>query len=139
MNKWKKIATAFPLYLAGIILLAFAFFPHHHHDHYICFNNTHTHSSSQETKPASAPFSKEHCIYYLFQTDLQKNTSRSAFQEEGPDFHSFIFTCYVLAEILAGIKYATTVSPFPQAQDEAFHQLEWVSHKPSRAPPFLNP
>lgn len=135
----KKITAILPLYLAGVILLAFAVFPHHHHDSFICFNAIHCETAdTQDEIPHhhSESSEKGHCIQYLFQTDHVKTFSRNL-SDQGEDLlsHHFTFICCTLTEVLSISFLAHAPDLLPDAGDDILRQLLLSSHKFTRGPP----
>lgn len=136
----RKLAAILPLYLAGVLLLAFAVLPHHHHDSFLCFNATHCvaeedecHTSHRHTESPE----KGDCIQYLFRTEQAKILSRHLSQggDETP-FPLVSFYC-ILPELLSVPFPTDTPIPLPEVRDDKPYRLLLSSHKLTRGPPQL--
>lgn len=135
----KKIISILSLYFAGMILLAFLVFPHHHHSHFICFNTSHCQQEAQadNTSHDHSPYSdKAGCVDRLFQAEIAKNVSRQLTDNgEGGQNHHFTISFYTLSDILGILSFNTGSDRFPDPRDEIFHQLISATHQGTRAPP----
>ena len=135
----KKRTAILPLYLAGMILLAFTVFPHHHHNNYICFNVSHCEKADgKHNHQHDSGREESGCISHLFQTQIHGNSSRNIFSEnhEHIPFHHFLFSCYMLTETVGFYILEVESACFPKAPDENFRILLLTADKASRAPPI---
>lgn len=134
----KKIAAILPLYLAGMILLAFAVFPHHHHESYICFNAIHcqAENNGEQAHHHNETSEKGHCVQYLFQTDHVKTSAR--YLEEAGEKgipHHFMFICCTFTQRLSVSFPANAPNLLPDASDDILRQLLLSSSEYTRGPP----
>lgn len=132
----KKIAAILPLYLAGIIMLAFAVLPHHHHNEYICFSNTHCapveEASHQHDEPAPA---HEGCVKHLFQTQVTRNLSLHDNCAEGHCHHFIVplILSSVIFELLS-LEAGNNILPGTSYR-EKLHSILRTTDLAGRAPP----
>ena len=85
----KKLKVILPLYLAGMIMLAFAVLPHHHHKEVICFTPAHcTETAETENHRHDSDIPHEGCVRQLFQTQVTRSLSLS---DDCPDGHCHHF------------------------------------------------
>lgn len=141
----KKVAAILPLYLASMIMLAFAVFPHHHHAEYICFNSTHC----EQTVPDKEDHSKEHhdhdpftedggCVQHLFQTEITKSLSLTHSDNCGGNcFHHFAISLFTLSGIMDILSLEAHQEVLPDKVFlEKLHSVLYTTDRAGRAPPF---
>lgn len=133
----KKITAILPLYLAGLIMLAFAVFPHHHHHEYICFTTTHCVEQGEgETHHHDSSSEHEECVNQLFQTQITRGLSLTDCCQDG-HCHHFITPLFLASAIfeLLSLNAANDILP-DTAFREKLHSILRTTDLSGRAPPF---
>lgn len=133
----KKLTAILPLYLAGMIMLAFAVFPHHHHDRFICFNTTVCHSAENSEHHTHGNSSGESCVKHLFQIKMNRNLSLHDSCHEGHCQH-FVLPFLLSAEIfrLLSLNHTEEGKSVPVYR-ETLHPVDYISPSTGRAPPTI--
>lgn len=134
----KKITAILPLYLASMIMLAFAVIPHHHHSEYICFNTTHCEEGIPEEEEHDHDAGETGCVKYLFQTEITKSLSLAHSDNcQGGHCHHFIFSSFTLAAIMDILSLEIHQDVLPDnAYHEKLHSVLYTTDRAGRAPPF---
>lgn len=133
----KKLKVILPLYLAGMIMLAFAVLPHHHHKEVICFTPTHcTETAETENHRHDSDIPHEGCVRQLFQTQVTRSLSLS---DNCPDGHCHHFIApltlsSLIFEILS-LDAGNYILP-DTAYREKLHAILRTTDLAGRAPPF---
>ena len=135
----KKYTAITFLSFASMILLAFAVFPHHHHQEYICFNDIHCEQESPEAHHSheDGPFSNSGgCVKHLFQTHISRSQTLVHSCEEG-HCHHFILTPFLPSDLLAilSLKAESKIFPLFSYYKEKLHHNSFVFDFSGRAPP----
>ena len=133
----KKLKVILPLYLAGMIMLAFAVLPHHHHKEVICFTPAHcTETAETENHRHDSDIPHEGCVRQLFQTQVTRSLSLS---DDCPDGHCHHFIALLtlsslIFEILS-LDAGNYILP-DTAYREKLHAILRTTDLAGRAPPF---
>lgn len=138
----KKVTAKISLFLAGIVLLVFAVFPHHHHADYICFNLAHCSQSAETTHHCShehdSHSDEEGCIQYLFQTQVERTLSISHSDNcQDGHCHHFTFLLSTLTGFLNGVLLDSVTDKYPDIRDEALPNVLYAADLSGRAPPCV--
>lgn len=133
----KKLKIILPLYLAGMIMLAFAVLPHHHHKEVICFTPAHCMETAEtENHRHDSDIPHEGCVRQLFQTQVTRSLSLS---DDCPDGHCHHFIAplalsSLIFEILS-LDAGNYILP-DTAYREKLHAILRTTDLAGRAPPF---
>lgn len=132
----KKLKVILPLYLAGMIMLAFAVLPHHHHSELICFTPTHCTETGAENHQHDSNLPHESCVRQLFQTQVTRNLSLS---DECPDGHCHHFIVPLALSSLIFERLSLDAGNYilpDTAYREKLHAILRTNDLAGRAPPF---
>ncbi|MEG0796289.1 MAG: DUF6769 family protein [Odoribacter sp.] len=135
----KRIAAISILSFASIVMLAFAVFPHHHHQEYICFSTSHCEGEagsghhSHDDQPASGDTG---CVKHLFQTEISRIQSIEHSCAEGHCHHYtlYLFPTTDIFEFLSNSVDCKNTSLHPFYR-ERLHSASYFSDLSGRAPP----
>lgn len=132
----KKLKVIFPLYIAGIIMLAFTVLPHHHHNELICFTPAQCTEMTETESHQHDQIPHEGCVKQLFQTQITRNLSLS---DDCPDGHCHHFTVpLVLSSLifeLLSLDAGNYTIP-DTGYREKLHTILRTADLAGRAPPF---
>ena len=107
----KKLKVILPLYLAGMIMLAFAVLPHHHHKEVICFTPAHcTETAETENHRHDSDIPHEGCVRQLFQTQVTRSLSSLIFEILSLDAGNYILPDTAYREKLHAILRTTDLA-----------------------------
>ena len=136
--KVKKFTAILFLAFTTLVMQAFAVFPHHHHQEYICFATSHCpqdaeheqHSHDHDTQKSNPG-----CVQNLFQTQLSRTLTLEHSCGEG-HCHHFIHMPFLAADILEFLSYEAENIPFSSlCYREKLHAACYTSDIAGRAPP----
>lgn len=138
----RKFTAIFLLSLASAVMLAFAVFPHHHHQEYICFTTTHCQNEAENEQHShddnSDSNSSHGCVKSLFQTQISRGLSLEH-HCEGGHCHHFTVSLFLAANILELLSIEAENQYFPDDYYlEKFHSTCYISNLAGRAPPYLS-
>lgn len=133
-----KLTAILPLYLACMVMLAFAVLPHHHHSEYICFTTLHCEATPEADGHPShdhGPFAgEEGCVKHLFQTEITRNLSLDHTNSCQGHCHHFSISLFTLADLFSF--KADEDAPLPDiAYHEKLHGVLYAATRAGRAPP----
>lgn len=132
----KRLTALLPLYIAGIVMLAFAVIPHHHHNELICFTVSHCGETSDTEHHHHDPFAaNEGCAKHLFQTQVTRSLS---IDDDCPSghCHHFITPMFLATGIFNIRSIQAGNDKFPDTSyREKLHSILYTSHLGGRAPP----
>lgn len=137
----KKYTAVILLSFASMVLLAFAVFPHHHHQDYICFNDIHCEQESPETQSSHGHDpcrNSGDCVKYLFQTHISRSQTLAHTCAEG-HCHHFILSPFLPSDLLAVLSLEAEIKIIPlfAYYKEKLHSSRLVFDLAGRAPPVL--
>lgn len=136
----KKRTALLPLYVAGLIMLAFAVLPHHHHNEFICFTVSHCSETpvTEQNQHHHDPFStNEGCVKQLFQTQVTRNLSIDDNCPSG-HCHHFITPMFMSMAIFDILSIQASNDKFPDTfYREKLHSILYTTNLAGRAPPSL--
>lgn len=133
----KKRTAISALYLAGMILLAFAVLPHHHHGTFICFNTCHCHTGSDQAQHGHRHFplgDEAGCVHKLFQAQPHTVSNRSIEKDSQRELFP-LFSWYCIPNETTGSYYEPGSYSFLPSRDENIPPFYLLCILPGRAPP----
>lgn len=133
----RKFTAITFLSIASMIMLAFAVFPHHHHNEYICFAVSHCQDEGEAGQHSHDTGNSNHgCIKNLFQPQNNRGQHVDSQDEEGTGHH-FTIPLSLVSHVLEFLSSKAE----PQGHHDNFYQEKlhpacYISTLAGRAPPF---
>lgn len=132
----KFTAIAF-LSIASMVMLAFAVFPHHHHDEYICFAISHCQEEGENGQHSHDTEESNHgCVKTLFQPQINRGQNAEHQSGEGIYPH-FTLSLFLVSNILEFLSAEAEHKGYPDNYyQEKLHPACYIPVLAGRAPPF---